>query len=313
MEAVLPGWESWSVQDDLLLLHCVESGASLAALAAGAVTFSRPFSEAELGARWSALLYDRAASSAAVARWQGVALQPQPPPQPGGEVRELLAAARAARRAAGAEGVPADEAEATFSEVRMPTTAAPRRASPAPQLDEALLRLTPAEALRAPPGLGAEARAEARRARRRDRALLLALERGTRAAADRRLRGALAELRGSAARFALRKPEALVGRGTEEQRVDVDLSREGNASKVSRQHAFLQLRRDGRWYVRNVGRRQLLVDGAAVETGERALLPPACLLEIGGLRLTFRQNARASKTGAAATPRVPAAAAATPR
>jgi hypothetical protein len=31
------------------------------------------------------------------------------------------------------------------------------------------------------------------------------------------------------------------------------VTRAGNASKVSRQHAFIQLRKDGKFYVRNIG------------------------------------------------------------
>jgi hypothetical protein len=95
---------------------------------------------------------------------------------------------------------------------------------------------------------------------------------------------------------------------------------------VSRQHAFIQLRADGRFYLRNIGarrsgrgaqhssstvrahhtlrstadaraaaragRRVVLVNNAAVESGQRALLPPDCLLEIGGLRLLFMPNRR---------------------
>ena len=41
---------------------------------------------------------------------------------------------------------------------------------------------------------------------------------------------------------------------TEDQRVDVDLSEEGNATKVSRQQAFVKLRWNGEFCLRNVGR-----------------------------------------------------------
>ncbi|KAF9621834.1 hypothetical protein IFM89_028422 [Coptis chinensis] len=48
----------WIPQDDLLLKNAVEAGASLEALAKGAVRFSRRFSIQELQNRWLALLYD---------------------------------------------------------------------------------------------------------------------------------------------------------------------------------------------------------------------------------------------------------------
>jgi len=140
--------------------------------------------------------------------------------------------------------------------------------------------------------LHSPARAAQRAQRRLDRRLLLTLERGVRAASKRSMGSALAALRGAHARFLLRKPEALVGRSTDEQKVDVDLALEGNASKVSRQHAFIQRRRDGLWYIRNIGRRSLFVNNAAVETGARAQLQQDCLIEIGGLRLIFRANTR---------------------
>ncbi|KAF9598154.1 hypothetical protein IFM89_025594 [Coptis chinensis] len=48
----------WIPQDDLLLKNAVEAGASLEALAKGAVRFSRRFTIQELQNRWHALLYD---------------------------------------------------------------------------------------------------------------------------------------------------------------------------------------------------------------------------------------------------------------
>lgn len=48
----------WLPGDDLLLKNAVEAGASLEALARGAVRFSRRYSVAELRERWCSLLYD---------------------------------------------------------------------------------------------------------------------------------------------------------------------------------------------------------------------------------------------------------------
>lgn len=49
---------SWIPEDDLLLKNAVEAGASLEALAKGAVRFSRRFTLQELQDRWHSLLYD---------------------------------------------------------------------------------------------------------------------------------------------------------------------------------------------------------------------------------------------------------------
>ncbi|KAG9137238.1 hypothetical protein Leryth_024941 [Lithospermum erythrorhizon] len=48
----------WNPQDDLLLKNAVEAGASLEALAKGAIHFSRRYSYKELQDRWHLLLYD---------------------------------------------------------------------------------------------------------------------------------------------------------------------------------------------------------------------------------------------------------------
>ncbi|XP_039010460.1 uncharacterized protein LOC120139219 isoform X2 [Hibiscus syriacus] len=59
---------SWIPEDDLLLKNAIESGASLEALAKGAVRFSRKFTVRELQDRWRSLLYDPLISDQAAAR-----------------------------------------------------------------------------------------------------------------------------------------------------------------------------------------------------------------------------------------------------
>ncbi|XP_030530902.1 uncharacterized protein LOC115741237 [Rhodamnia argentea] len=59
---------SWIPEDDLLLKNAVESGASLEALAKGAVRFSRKFTVGEIRERWHSLLYDPSISAEASAR-----------------------------------------------------------------------------------------------------------------------------------------------------------------------------------------------------------------------------------------------------
>ncbi len=108
----------------------------------------------------------------------------------------------------------------------------------------------------------AHARVAARTARQRDLAQLPALDRATRASTDRAAGSALATLRGANQRFLMRKPEVrgafrsrrifnapalthafvpqiLIGRSTDEQKVDIDLSLEG-ASTLARHTPFWQ-------------------------------------------------------------------------
>ncbi|XVE87382.1 hypothetical protein DITRI_Ditri18aG0112800 [Diplodiscus trichospermus] len=69
MSALAPSVSSaWIPEDDLLLKNAIESGASLEALAKGAVRFSRKFTVRELQDRWRALLYDPVISDQASAR-----------------------------------------------------------------------------------------------------------------------------------------------------------------------------------------------------------------------------------------------------
>ena len=91
-----------------------------------------------------------------------------------------------------------------------------------------------------------EARSKAAQQRRRDHAQLRHLERASRAATDRAAKGALATVRGIKMRYLMRKSEVracsprmrprsasrsplqvLIGRSTDEQKVDVDLGLEG--------------------------------------------------------------------------------------
>jgi len=133
--------EDWDVQDDLLLREAVEQGASLAALAAGAVRscratascapltlvrhaaqvrFSRNFTEEEVTARWRALLYDKRLSRPAAIRMGKAEDVQRPPPPIGDDMETIVAAWRSARAAAaGDAAAPVDPSEPpTFSEVR---------------------------------------------------------------------------------------------------------------------------------------------------------------------------------------------------
>ena len=102
--------EDWDVQDDILLREAVEEGASLAALAAGAVRgcvaqpraptltpargaqvrFSRNFTEEEVTDRWRALLFDKRISKAAAIRMGNAERVPRPPPPIGDDMPEII-------------------------------------------------------------------------------------------------------------------------------------------------------------------------------------------------------------------------------
>jgi hypothetical protein len=58
-----------------------------------------------------------------------------------------------------------------------------------------------------------------------------------------------------------------------------------NAGKVSRQQAELRLHRDGHFYLLNTGRRTILVNSRAVESGATSRLPHNALVQIAGILL----------------------------
>ncbi|XP_024982343.1 uncharacterized protein LOC112518789 isoform X2 [Cynara cardunculus var. scolymus] len=70
----------WMPEDDLLLKNSIEAGASLEALAKGAVKFSRRFTFRELRDRWYSLLYDPDVSAQASARMAELELSGSNPP-----------------------------------------------------------------------------------------------------------------------------------------------------------------------------------------------------------------------------------------
>merc|ERR1711871_986677 len=83
---------------------------------------------------------------------------------------------------------------------------------------------------------------------------------------------ALAWLRGRHVLFVMRSKKVVVGRETECNRVDMDLSQEGFANRVSRRHAVISLKRNCEFYILNTGMRAFDVNGRAVLPGERRKL-----------------------------------------
>ncbi|KXJ16530.1 microspherule protein 1 isoform X1 [Exaiptasia diaphana] len=100
----------------------------------------------------------------------------------------------------------------------------------------------------------------------------------------------LAVLRGRLVRYLMRSREIIVGRATADNQVDVDLSLEGPAWKVSRRQAVIRLKSDGEYYVVNEGRRSLLIDGKPIGMGVKARLHHNSTFEVCGLRFVFLIN-----------------------
>ncbi|CAK1544525.1 unnamed protein product [Leptosia nina] len=100
----------------------------------------------------------------------------------------------------------------------------------------------------------------------------------------------LAVLRGRLVRYLMRSREIAVGRSTRDHTIDVDLSLEGPAAKVSRKQATIRLRNSGEFFVSSEGKRPIFVDGRPILQGNKVKLNHNSVIEIAGLRFVFLIN-----------------------
>ncbi len=285
-----PPLDAWPAIDDALLKLAVESGVALEALAGehACVEFSKKWSLAQVSARWRAMLYDDAFSRACVARCDALdrrvveeAIEARCDAG-GAPLSEILKSAGFEAASARLGCATDDEDEDEKDGMKTPRFA---------EVEQAILRSDLVSAVAN--GKGGEGREKALRGRDSGELRKIeALERSAQAASARlaTAKGALAELVGTHTTFAIDKNEVVIGRSTEDLKVDVDLSLEGNATKISRQQAFLKLRWNGEFALRNVGRRPIWCNNAPITTGQRCVLAPHTLIEVGGMRLLFVPN-----------------------
>ncbi|KAL4716546.1 hypothetical protein ACJJTC_010210 [Scirpophaga incertulas] len=100
----------------------------------------------------------------------------------------------------------------------------------------------------------------------------------------------LAVLRGRLVRYLMRSREISVGRSTRDHIVDVDLSLEGPAAKISRKQASIRLRNSGDFFMSSEGKRPIFVDGRPILQGNKAKINHNSIIEIAGLRFVFLIN-----------------------
>lgn len=311
-----PSVEDWPVGDDFLLKEAVEAGAALGAVVRfGVLPFSRAYMKQEITERWRTLLYDPTVARPAAKRLAQHILDNKPTlsvlegPEFEESYRERVAIK--AKEAAAAAG-PNGDAAAAKNEGEPAGAAAARdgagkkrgREGAAKEGEEAngvsdppwfaeaeqcLLDLPPRPAAAQ---VNATARKKARQELAASMQRIRRLEASAQAATARAAtaHSALAILQGTNTQFYLSKREMVLGRSTDDQKVDVDLTEEGNASKVSRQQAFIKLRWNGEFCLRNVGRRPVWINNVPVESGHRSHLAPHSLIEVGGMRLLFLPN-----------------------
>ncbi|KAK3909517.1 Microspherule protein 1 [Frankliniella fusca] len=100
----------------------------------------------------------------------------------------------------------------------------------------------------------------------------------------------LAVLRGRLVRYLMRSREITLGRSTRDHSVDVDLSLEGPAWKVSRRQGTIRLRNNGDFFISSEGKRPIHVDGRPILQGNKYRLNNNSVVEIAGLRFIFLVN-----------------------
>lgn len=280
---------AWPATDDAVLKLAIECGVAIESLggADSALKFSKPWDSETVTARWRAMLYDAVFSAECVQRMHAL------------DEKDVIDAVESACADFGAHGVSLEGA------LRAAGLGCRRAAADVdgeetddddvpPRFDDTeqaiLMCGTSGADAGASVGALASSGDEAERVLKR----IEALERSAQAASARLAtsKGALAELIGSNTIFTIDKREVVIGRSTEDQKVDVNLCLEGNASKISRQQAFLKLRWNGEFALRNVGRRPIWVSNQPLTTGQRCVLAPHTLIEVGGMRLLFMPNAK---------------------
>ncbi|KAB0400868.1 hypothetical protein E2I00_015926 [Balaenoptera physalus] len=99
----------------------------------------------------------------------------------------------------------------------------------------------------------------------------------------------LAALRGRMGRCLRRLRKIILGRATEESQIDVDLSLEGPAWKVSRKQGVIKLKNNGD-FIASEGRRPIYIDGRPALCGSKWRLSNNSVLEIASLRFVFLIN-----------------------
>ncbi|XP_065160741.1 microspherule protein 1 isoform X2 [Atheta coriaria] len=100
----------------------------------------------------------------------------------------------------------------------------------------------------------------------------------------------LAVLRGRMVRYLMRSREITIGRKAKGHMVDIDLTLEGPAHKISRRQATLRLRNTGEFYLSSEGKRPIFVDGRPISNGNKVRLFDNAVVEIACLRFIFSIN-----------------------
>jgi hypothetical protein len=277
----------WPVSDDFLLIKCVENGCALESLAENkVVNFSKEYEITDIEKRWRGILFGEKSAYEISKRLREYAEKEQPKVEAnvgddfrtswkkkrGGEVPRLISS--------NADGD--DDNDATNDDVNAVNFFK----------DAELFILTDCDPLPSKAQLDETLKRQELKRKERTIHKIAKLEKDLTTVASRAMTrsGIIAKIIGQNTMFTLTKRESTVGRSTTDSAVDVDLSNEGNAAKISRVQAYLKLRWNGEFTMRNVGKRPIWINNKPIETNQRARLHSHALIEVGGMRMLFVPN-----------------------
>ncbi|XP_019155805.1 PREDICTED: uncharacterized protein LOC109152620 isoform X2 [Ipomoea nil] len=111
---------------------------------------------------------------------------------------------------------------------------------------------------------------------------IMRLEQGAEAHIQRVIaaQGAFAVLYSRHSTHFIKKPEVLLGRGTAETKVDIDLSGECCGNKVSRRQAIIKINEDGVFLLQNVSKHLIRVNGKEIVQNQSVHLTSNSLIEV---------------------------------
>ncbi|XP_062102510.1 uncharacterized protein LOC133812722 [Humulus lupulus] len=126
---------------------------------------------------------------------------------------------------------------------------------------------------------------------------IMRLEQCARASMQRAIasKGAFAILYGRHSKQYIKKPEVILGRATEDNEVDIDLGKEGPANKISRRQALIKMEGDGSFFLTNIAKSSIFVNGKEIATGHRMCLSSSSLIEIREMSFVFEMNHKSVK------------------
>ncbi|XP_073035814.1 uncharacterized protein [Primulina eburnea] len=102
--------------------------------------------------------------------------------------------------------------------------------------------------------------------------------------------GAFAVLYGRHRKHFIKKTEVLLGRSTEDVKVDIDLGREREGGKISRRQASIKMDSCGWFHLKNLGKCLIHVNGIEVGSEESQVLTSGCLIQVRGLAFMFETS-----------------------